>query len=134
MAGVERPEAPRARDRVLSEAEVRSFWLAAGAEGAKSPRRSSCSSSPASGSAKVSGMRRGELSEDIATWTVSGERTKNKQTQVVPLSAAARDLVGSCVGSGPDLVFATNSRTPSTPIKSWGKVKARLVPLATNNN
>jgi integrase len=57
-------------------------------------------------------MRRSELSEDFAAWTIPGERTKNGLTHSVPLPAPARDLVASCLDEGRDLVFTTNGRAP----------------------
>jgi hypothetical protein len=33
------------------------------------------------------------ISDDLAIWTLPGERTKNGAVHAVPLSAAARDLI-----------------------------------------
>jgi integrase len=44
---------------------------------------------------EVAGMTWGELSEDLATWTLPGARTKNGIAHVVPLSGPARDLLRS---------------------------------------
>jgi integrase len=42
---------------------------------------------------EVAGMTWSELSEDLAIWTLPGERTKNGTAHTVPLSAPARDLL-----------------------------------------
>jgi integrase len=42
---------------------------------------------------EVAGMTWSELSDDLAIWTLPGERTKNGAAHMVPLSAPARDLL-----------------------------------------
>jgi integrase len=42
---------------------------------------------------EVAGMTWREISEDLSTWTMPGERTKNGLPHVVPLSGPARDLL-----------------------------------------
>jgi integrase len=44
---------------------------------------------------EVAGMTWGEIADDLATWTMPGERTKNGAAHMVPLSAPARDLLRS---------------------------------------
>jgi integrase len=41
---------------------------------------------------EVAGMSWVEVSEDLASWTMPGERTKNGLAHVVPLSEPVRDL------------------------------------------
>ena len=41
---------------------------------------------------EVAGMAWDELTEDLATWTLPGQRTKNGAAHTVPLSAPAREL------------------------------------------
>jgi integrase len=119
-AGVHRPETPRARDRVLTDAEIKAFWSAADAEqfGAllKLLLLTGCRLN------EVAGMRRAELSEDGATWTIPGERTKNHRTHVVPLPPMAREMIASVAGEG-SLVFTT---TGNSPVSGWSKIKNRL--------
>jgi integrase len=77
------------RERVLSDDEIVEIWLAAGAFGAivrflilTGQRRG-----------EVAGMAWREISEDMTTWTLPSERTKNGVAHVVPLSPPARDLL-----------------------------------------
>jgi integrase len=120
--GVHRPPALAARDRVLADAELVKFWKAADAErkefGAllKLLLLTGCRLN------EVAGMRRDELSEDGATWTILGERTKNARAHVVPLSPPVRELIAS-VGTDTELVFTTNG---TTPVSGWSKIKNRL--------
>ena len=67
-------------------------------------------------------MRRSELSDDLATWTVPGGRTKNHRVHVVPLPPLARDIIKPVDAHG-DLVFTTNGRTS---VSGFSKMKSRL--------
>lgn len=86
-----------ARDRVLSDGELAEVWRAEG-ESAEpygtivrmliltGQRRS-----------EVAGMTWAELSEDLASWTIPGARTKNGAPHIVPLSEPARELLGQAL-------------------------------------
>jgi integrase len=117
-AGIARPRPPRPRDRVLSADEIKKFWRAADAErpefGAvlKLLLLTGCRLN------EVAGMRRSEL--DGETWTIPGERTKNRRAHVVWLAPLARQLLGDGTGS---LAFTTDGRAP---VASFGKIKRRL--------
>ena len=123
--GVSRPDTSTARDRVLSDAELHWFWLACDALGwpfgpllklllLSGQRRD-----------EVAGMTRTELSADGATWRLPASRTKNKRAHVVPLSRAARDLIGSMptIAGKPGFIFTTNGETH---VSGWSKTKRRL--------
>jgi integrase len=81
------------RERVLSDIEIAAIWRAA--EDSASPY------SPIIRLLLLTGQRRGEvagmtweeISDDLATWTLPGERTKNGAAHTVPLSAPARDVL-----------------------------------------
>lgn len=73
---------------------------------------------------EVAGMRWSELSADLTTWTIPGERMKRGQAHVVALSDAARDaLLAVRRIKGQDLVFTT---TGKTPVSGFTKAKAAL--------
>jgi len=118
--GVHRPDPPEARDRVLTDAETTKFWRATDDERFGPLLRllllTGCRLN------EVSGMRRAELSDDGATWTIPGARTKNKKTHVVPLSPLAREIISNVPGQA-DLIFTT---TGTTPVSGWSKIKTRL--------
>jgi integrase len=119
------------RDRVLSADEIRWFWQACSTVdaphgGLAAPRPfepcfrllllTGCRLN------EVAGMRRDELSADLATWTLPGSRTKNKRAHVVPLPPRARELVTGMVGRH-DLVFTTTGHSPPG---GWVRAKRRL--------
>jgi integrase len=86
---------------------------------------------------EVAGITWGEMSDDLSTWTMPGERTKNGVSHVVPLSGAARDLLqGSLPEDAAEAKRATAERRASgalvlpgllgTPFAGWSKAKAAL--------
>jgi integrase len=121
-AGVHRPDASLARDRVLADGEVAKFWSAASAERGcvstvlKLLLLTGCRLN------EVAGMRRSELTADGSTWAMPGARTKNRRPHVVPLPQLAAELIASVPGKT-DLIFTT---TGCTPISGWSKIKQRL--------
>jgi integrase len=114
-------ETPLPRNRVLSSAEIAAFWKAASRERAEFAAPLKLLLLTGQRLSEVSGMRREELSEDGATWTIPGTRTKNHRAHVVPLSPAGRDLIASMRDGA--FVFSTDGRAP---VALGSKIKARL--------
>lgn len=85
----------------------------------------------------VTGMIWAELPDDLATWTIPGNRTKNGVPHIVPLSEAARDAICNLLPNDlkraeaelkerrkqTKLVFPGEKCTPSG---GWSKSKANL--------
>jgi integrase len=132
-----KPEAPKSRDRVLSDAELVRVWRATfEASDLFGPffrllvltgqRRD-----------EVAGMSWAELDRASATWTIPAARAKNGAAQIVPLSAPAvaeldalaklgeRDKAGKLIVAWPKagLTFTT---TGKTPISGLTKAKRAL--------
>jgi integrase len=122
-ASVHRPDAAKARDRVLSESEIVAFWGAADAQNEPFAQALKLLLLTGARENEVAGMRRGELSEDLTMWEIPGSRTKNKRPHRVPLSPMARDILATIKPISGGLVFTTTGRTP---ISGWSKLKARL--------
>lgn len=122
MAALESPAAPKARDRVLKDAEVVKLWKAFDNQGfpfgplLKLLLLTGCRLN------EVAGMRHGELSEDGETWSIPSQRTKNHREHLVPLPKMARDILKSVDPHG-GLVFTT---TGKRPVSGWSKLKRRL--------
>ncbi len=119
-AGVHRPDAPKARDRVLTDAEIVKFWSAT--DGERFGRLLKLLLLTGCRLNEVAGMTHGELSEDRTTWNLPGDRTKNGRPHVVPLPPLARDLIVSKAGAS-GLVFTT---TGHSRVSGWAKIKSRL--------
>jgi integrase len=77
------------RERVLSDDEIGEMWRAAREAG--SPYGTIIRLTILTGQRRgeVAGMTWGELSADLATWTIPHERTKNVVAHVLPLSEPA---------------------------------------------
>ncbi|SDE89072.1 tyrosine-type recombinase/integrase [Rhodospira trueperi] len=124
---VKAPAKLEARDRVLTDDEIRLFWSAADRMGF-----------PWSVPLKVlllTGQRRSEVAEmewselsdldgETPTWTIPARRAKNGVEHGVPLSPHAADLLRSVPRiQGCRYVFST---TGNSPVSGISKAKARL--------
>jgi integrase len=121
-AGIKAKPAP-ARDRVLTDDEIKSFWHAAGQEQPEFAAPLKLLLLTGCRVNEVGGMRRDELSKDLSTWTIPKERTKNKRQHVVHLPPIARGLIPAATGEG-DHVFSTTRGL--RPVELGSKVKHRL--------
>jgi len=123
-ASVARPEIPKARDRVLTTAEIKRFWKAADSIGDPSAGLLKLLLITGCRLNEVAGMKWTEINEDGTAWTIPGERTKNHRPHVVPCTALARVLLAAAKRiEGCSFVFST---TGSSPVSGWTKIKARL--------
>jgi integrase len=123
-AGVKAPGAETARERVLSDDELRAVWRAAEATPHPFGPFFKLLILTAQRRDEVAGMRWSEIDEARALWTIPGERAKNGRAHEVPLAAPALGILGSIPRvEGSDLVFSTNGRTP---ISGFSKAKLRL--------
>jgi integrase len=139
LTNLTRPDPPAARERVLGDDEIKKFWRAT-AE-LPEPFASALRLMLLTGQRReeVAGMRRSELSADLATWSLPGARTKNKRPHVVPMPPVAREIIAARLDAGKQLhdmldpngdqlVFTT---TGTTPISGWSKMKRILDSLMT---
>jgi integrase len=124
MASLHPPGAPKARDRVLTQAEIAKLWVAAGAAAEPFGRVVKLLLLTGARLNEVAQLRWEEVSEDASTITVPGSRTKNHLPFDIFLPPAAREIIGSLPrrDSCP-FAFTTNGRTA---ISGWSKVKRRL--------
>lgn len=119
-----------ARERTLSEPEIKAIWKASGQMGAFGQ---------AVRLLLATGQRRSEVGDlpwreidfDKALWTLPAERTKPGRAHLVPLSPAALSILADVKKLGAH-VFTTRT-TPkgeTIPISGWSKSKAKLDTLA----
>jgi integrase len=127
VKGAGRPPVPAARERVLSEAELRALWKASDAE--PFPWRAAIKL------LILTGQRRNEVFEadraefDFAerTWTIPAHRAKNGKAHIVPLSDAALavlETVPEIVGK--DKLFPSHSGKSERGPSGFSKPMARL--------
>lgn len=122
--GVDVPEAPAARSRTLTDAEIKSFWAAASRERPEFSAALKLLLLTGCRLKEVSGMRRNEMSEDGAAWNLPGNRTKNHLDFVAPLPPLVRELIAEVPAAGGEFVFSTNGGR--TPVSLGSKIKNRL--------
>src|SRR5262249_55937877 len=89
--GMKPPSPENARDRVLSDAEIKVLWQAC--DTIKGPSGPVVKLMLLTGQrcGEVVGMKRSEISGDV--WTLPPDRTKNKQRHEVPLSPQALAII-----------------------------------------
>jgi integrase len=116
------PKPLASRDRVLTDAEIVTFWKATESDPLFGPfyrlllltaqRRE-----------EVGGMQWQEVDRVTSTWTIPKQRTKNAKEHVVHLSPQALAVLDALPRQERGYVFTT---TGTTPISGYGKAKARL--------
>jgi integrase len=122
---VARPQPSPARDRVLTDDEIKIFWKACGSVG--QPFEAIFKTLLLTGARlnEVGRMTAAELRDDGATWHLDGSRTKNKKPHVVPLPKLAQGIIRATprIESPSGFLFTTNGRSPPS---GWSRAKARL--------
>lgn len=122
--GIGRPTPVKARERVLSDAELRRVWTTSADLGEPWTTLIRLLILTGQRLNEVARMEWAELNDDVTEWTIPGERTKNRRTHVVPLSTAARDLLVSTPRiEDCSYILTTNGKTP---ISGTSKMKRRL--------
>lgn len=112
LTGMVKPEAPKSRDRVLSDTELAEVWNASKQIGTPfgpffrlliltGQRRS-----------EVAGLGWGELDRTSATWTIPADRAKNGVSHIVPLS-------WSVIGELDELAKSTADGEEKSEEVSW---------------
>ena len=123
-ASVPKPAKAVARDRVLTDAEIAAVWQAT--EGMARTWRSMIRLLilTAQRRSEVAGMAWAELDLDNVTWVIPRERAKNGVSHLVPLSAAAIEIIRDQPREKGG-VFVFRSRGETSP-SGFSKMKARL--------
>ena len=122
MTALHRPSAGPSRDRVLSTSEIRLFWNATATLPQVSANVVRLLLLTGCRLNEVAKLRWEEVSDDFATLTIPGTRTKNSRALVVPLPPLARQLIAE-QERNEEFVFTTNGVTPAA---GWSMAKKRL--------
>jgi integrase len=110
----------RARDRTLTDEELRDLWLALDKTSTPYPQLMRTLLLTAQRRDEVARMRWEELSEEI--WSIPGDRDKTKTTKDVPLISDVHELLGDFKKKG--FVFSTTGG--KKPFSGFSKAKAAL--------
>ena len=122
MASLTPPRPPKARDRVLTDAEIKKFWVATAT--LTEPCGSVLRLLLVTGARlnEIAELPWSEVSDDFTTLNISGSRTKNHLPLVLVLPPSASAIIAAQERSGV-YVFTANG---SSPIRGWSKAKSRL--------
>jgi integrase len=119
---IDAPKSVEKRDRVLSEGEVKSFWLATSSLPLPYDAFHRALLLTAQRREEVAGMRWPEVDVEKGTWLIPKERTKNGKEHLVHLSPQV--LAALPVRGDSAFVFA--SAKGHTSISGYSKAKGRL--------
>jgi integrase len=122
-ASVARPASAPARDRVLTDTEIRWFWAACDQVGPPHGALLKLLLLTGQRRDEVARMTRSEISADGATWTILGERTKNRRKHDVPLSPLAREILSGISG---DRGFVFTTISTSKAVTHFSGIKVHL--------
>jgi integrase len=131
VAMVERPGGETERERALTDAEIRTIWLAAGSLAYPFRAFFKMVLTTAQRRSEVAAMRWADVDMDEATWTLPAAVTKAGRAYVVPLSPLAMKILTECPRSGAH-VFTTRRRRGAgagvgdAPIGGFSKAKVLL--------
>jgi len=112
----------QARDRVLSDAEVRWLWIACDEIGWPFGPLAKLLLLTAQRRDEVAGMTWAEVDLDKGAWTIPRQKAKNDREHEVQLSAPVLTVLHSLPRFG-DLVFTT---TLKTPVSGFSRAKRRI--------
>jgi integrase len=124
-AGVKPPTAERARDRVLSDEELRLVWQAADKLGGAFAPLVKLLALTGQRRDEVARMRWEEVGIENRLWTLPAERTKNNQPHEVPLSNAALAILEK-VPRVKESPFVLTTNGGASPASGYSKNKRRL--------
>jgi integrase len=123
-AGVPKPKPGAARDRVLTDDELRLIWQASEVIGPQFRVIMKLLAFTGQRQNEIAGGFWSEIDLDGEVWMLPGSRTKNGQPHRVPLSKPVSEIIRSLSKTdGTDLIFTNTGRTP---VSGFAKVKAAL--------
>lgn len=122
---VKKPTRETSRERVLTDNELRAFWVAAGAMGYPFGQAFKLLALTAQRRDEIASLQWSEINTDKARIELAGSRYKNGKPHTVPLSKAALEIIEKIdkIGDEPTNVFTTNAKTP---VSGFSKAKATL--------
>jgi integrase len=124
MQDMPRPRAEIKRKRVLKDGELRVMWDAASQIGWPMGAAMQLLVLTCARREEIGALRWTEIDSGRTQILLQGDRTKNAEDRIIPLSSMARKLIEAIPRlAGCPFVFST---TTTTPISGWSKVKQRI--------
>ncbi len=125
---VKRPHEQRARDRVLSDDELRAIWGACDRMGHPFDAFLKMLLVTAQRRSEVARMRWSHVDLEQRLWTIPAEDTKAGRTHEVPLSPLAMEILEAAPRFHGDFVHTTTGG--ERPISGFSQAKSRLAALS----
>ena len=125
----------RARERVLTDDELRRVWLAADQDKGPFGPFVRFVLLTATRRGEAGGLRRSELSDGGRTWVIPGVRYKSGKDTLIPLSAAAQRIIAERpqLGGGHHVFSAATARNRSVVSTTARKPSTRSVASAAGD-
>lgn len=122
---IKAPAAETARDRVLSDDEIRAAWQAFENVAWPFGRIAQLLLLTGARRDEIAGARWSEIDLDAKTWTIAKERSKNGLAHEIPLSDAAIRIVKELrrIEGKDGFVFTTTGRAP---VSGWSRAKSHV--------
>jgi len=112
--------AERARDRTLSDDELRAVWRAADTLATPYARMLQFILLTATRRSEASDMNRAEVNGDGAEWAIPADRCKSKRDFLCPLSVAAQDILAKLPAKGrKGWIFTSGGNAPISGFSKW---------------
>ena len=133
--GLANPQAVTSRDRVLTDEEIKVVWQASYALSFPFGQMVRLLMLSGQRRDEVAGMQWSELDRDAAMWTIPGSRTKNGETQLLPLTDAiiaeidglARVIqMNADQRTWPKKGYVCSTTEGRMPISGFSKAKSKL--------
>jgi integrase len=124
-AGIEPPASETARDRVLTDDEIKLAWNAAESDGWPFGVIIQLMILTGQREGEVAGMRWSELDLEAKLWTLPASRVKNDEQHTVPLSDAVVDIINKLhrIKTAGDFVFVGRN---DGRVTGFSRAKARI--------
>lgn len=126
VQGLRPPGKRVSRDRVLSDDELVSVWLAASAEGYPFGSIVQLLMLTGQRRGEVAGMCWPDLDFKLKLWTLPAELNKSGRAHVLPLTKTAVRRIQNLPRLSDGLVFPSRSTKSDNPVSGIGKAKARI--------
>lgn len=129
--GMKRPSETEARDRVLTDAEIKTMWPALDKAGFWRSTGRAIKLCLVTGQrvGEVSGMALSEIDLDKRVWTIPAERSKNKREHSVPLSDMAVAIIREQLAAA-DALADRKERAKSQYVFPGVRTSGSLTPAA----
>jgi len=128
-SGIKKPAMAEARERVLSDDELRSIWQATDAIGYPFGVLVQLLLLTAQRRNEVVGMRWQDIDLNSAIWTIPGELAKNGKSHLVPLSVRALSCLASVPRMHESFIFPARGNDTTT-FSGFSKLKAKTDQLS----